>query len=93
MDQIEILYKQLISAVPSFRHSFEDFAHFFYLVCSRDFGIAEYDKDMSFLIPYADMANAGTAKEANTTWEYESITHSFTLVATSAIKKNQPVIN
>ncbi len=90
---IEGFYARLREAVPGFceRHPLEEFVHFYYILCSRFFGVREYDSHAAFLVPYADLINTNGFHTQNATWDYDPFEKRFRIVATRAIKANEPV--
>ena len=85
----------MVKAVPEFekRHSRALFEQYYMLFCSRFLGLPKYDPSLSFVVPYADMLNAGNESQANVKWTYDKERHAFKFYAISNIKKGQPVLN
>ncbi len=84
MRTLRFFYDQIAAAAAPFRHSFEEFANAYFVVCSRVFGIGQ-----GCLVPYADMANAAPESECNAKWAAEAGT--FRLIACSPIKKGEEI--
>ena len=74
------------------RHPFEEFAQYFYILCSRFFGIQEYDPHRAFLVPYADLINTNGFQGRNAAWDYDPMRKMFRVVATDNIKAGDPIL-
>eukprot|EP01022_Parablepharisma_sp_SALTPOND_P015495 TRINITY_DN2197_c0_g1_i1.p2 TRINITY_DN2197_c0_g1~~TRINITY_DN2197_c0_g1_i1.p2 ORF type:complete len:340 (+),score=27.41 TRINITY_DN2197_c0_g1_i1:473-1492(+) len=86
-------YYTIASVYPDFavRHTLRKFTMYYYLLCSRFFGINSYDPDRAFVVPYADLANTGLFAKRNAAWDYDSLRHHFRLFALAPIKAEEPV--
>lgn len=91
--QVQLFYNKIQAHIPLFckRHSFEEFLHYYYLLCSRFFGLHAYDAKRALLVPYADLVNTSNYVKRNATWEYDNNTMNFKIVALNKINKNDPV--
>ena len=100
LEQLEIdkgvvakFYGKIVEVDPTFkdRHSLEKFMLYYYLLCSRYFGIHAYDPKRAFLIPYADLTNTGPYNKRNVTWDYDSARKLFRFFALAPIAPGEPV--
>jgi len=92
--QVQGFYDKIIKVDENFakKHSFEKFLEYFYLLCSRFFGIYEYDPDTPYLVPYADLLNTNGFQGNNAAWDYDPLTKMFRVIATSDIKAGEPLL-
>ncbi len=94
MHQIEIFYNKIVKVDGDFgkRHTLNEFAHYYYLLCSRFFGVHSPESRMTLLVPYADLINTGSSRDRNASWGYNSFTKEFNIRALAPIKANEPVL-
>eukprot|EP01022_Parablepharisma_sp_SALTPOND_P017478 TRINITY_DN2800_c3_g1_i1.p4 TRINITY_DN2800_c3_g1~~TRINITY_DN2800_c3_g1_i1.p4 ORF type:complete len:424 (-),score=44.05 TRINITY_DN2800_c3_g1_i1:5033-6304(-) len=92
--QIKSFYEKIKAIDKTFgkSHSFDEFMRYFYILCSRFFGICEYDPNRAFLVPYADLINTNGYQGRNASWDYDPEKKMFRVVATTDIKAGDPLL-
>eukprot|EP00826_Nyctotherus_ovalis_P045735 TRINITY_DN5090_c0_g1_i1.p1 TRINITY_DN5090_c0_g1~~TRINITY_DN5090_c0_g1_i1.p1 ORF type:complete len:234 (+),score=43.06 TRINITY_DN5090_c0_g1_i1:476-1177(+) len=87
------LYNKITQAIPDFaaRHSLAKFTMYYYMLCSRFFGLHCYDPRLAFIVAYADLANTDVLERRNATWDCDRAGKYFRLVSVRPIKSGDPV--
>ncbi len=92
--KIQGFYNDLVKMDNTFhdRHTFEEFAKWYFILGSRFFGVSAPELGrVTLLVPYADMVNSTNVRERNATWELDSAAARFRVRALAPIKANEPV--
>ena len=91
--QVQSFYDKIKNVDQSFaeRHSFTEFLQYFYILCSRFFGVIEYDPSRAFLVPYADLINTNGFQSENAIWDYDPKTMMFKVIAVKKINAGEPL--
>eukprot|EP00826_Nyctotherus_ovalis_P065166 TRINITY_DN9572_c0_g1_i1.p1 TRINITY_DN9572_c0_g1~~TRINITY_DN9572_c0_g1_i1.p1 ORF type:complete len:365 (-),score=39.35 TRINITY_DN9572_c0_g1_i1:581-1675(-) len=92
LKMVKSFYKKIIEIDPKFDTPFEEFLHYYYILCSRYFGVTVNDKKATVLTPYADLINTGRAADKNAYWYYESSTRAFKVCSNCTIKAGEPIM-
>lgn len=87
------LYSKIAHAVPNFpaRHSLSKFTMYYYMLCSRFFGLHCFDPSLAFIVAYADLANTDVLEKRNATWDCDRAGKFFRLLSVRPIKSGDPV--
>jgi len=90
---IQHFYDKISTIVPDFskRHSLRKFMIYYYVLCSRFFGLSFYNPRLAFIVAYADMANTDAFEKRNAVWDCDKEKKYFRLVSLKPIKSGDPV--
>ncbi len=91
--RIKLFYERIGKVDSGFctRHTLHEFTLYYYLLCSRYFGIHSYDPNRAFMVPYADLANTGTLAQRNASWDYDCVRRQFRFFALKPIKADETI--
>ena len=92
LKMIRDFYKRISEVDEGFDVEFETFLNFYYVLCSRYFGLTVNDKKVTLLVPYADFINTGRSNDKNAYWFYESSTNTFKVGSNNFIKAGDPIM-
>eukprot|EP00830_Metopus_es_P002129 TRINITY_DN1189_c0_g1_i1.p1 TRINITY_DN1189_c0_g1~~TRINITY_DN1189_c0_g1_i1.p1 ORF type:complete len:578 (+),score=110.36 TRINITY_DN1189_c0_g1_i1:24-1757(+) len=90
---VESFYRKIEKVDPSFakRHTMKRFLEYYFLLCSRFFGVHANNDKLTLLVPYADLINTGNTEDRNASWDFNSDTQEFQIKAVKPIKRDEVI--